>query len=212
MSEHTAATAAKSAVTLSTYCEHIYDKTKDSNLRLQHPSSVEEEKRNDRWMTIMNDEIIVIINMFSVVVFPDEEACEVIPTSWLTDGNQKTFYPEYKATRFWKAVTTFEIPKSHWKTCRICIKDILIKAKSKRDQYHILYLDTDGIQTDTDITENQTNINEDMRLHSSASSTRVATASQSLAATGLSEGTLFPSPWRNFASRSHTEDSQTDNP
>ncbi|KYN12731.1 hypothetical protein ALC57_15090, partial [Trachymyrmex cornetzi] len=114
------------------------------------------------------------VNMFSVVDFPDEEACEVIPTSWLTDGNQKTFYPEYKATRFWKAVTTFETPKPHWKTHSY----ILIKAKSKRDQYQ--YLDTDGIQTGTDVTENQTR-------------------------------KLFPSPWRNFESRSHTEDSQTDN-
>ncbi|KYM93775.1 hypothetical protein ALC62_15619, partial [Cyphomyrmex costatus] len=111
--------------------------------------------------------------------------------SWLTDGNRKTFYPEYKATRFWKAVTTFETPKSHWKTysCRILYQtDILIKAKSKRDQYQ--YLDTDGIQTDTDVTENQTNINEDMRSHSSASSTRIATTSQPRAITGLSEGKI----------------------
>ncbi|XP_070155222.1 uncharacterized protein [Polyergus mexicanus] len=59
--------------------------------------------------------------MFSVVDFPDEESCEVIPTSWLTDGNHKTFYPQYKGTRFWKAVTTFETPKSCWKThsCRV---------------------------------------------------------------------------------------------
>jgi len=43
--------------------------------------------------------------MFSVVDFPNEDSCEVIPTSWLTDGNHKTFYPYYKGTRFWKAVT-----------------------------------------------------------------------------------------------------------
>jgi len=59
--------------------------------------------------------------MFSVVDFPNEDSCEVIPTSWLTNGNHKTFYPHYKGTRFWKAVTTFETPKSNWKThsCRV---------------------------------------------------------------------------------------------
>lgn len=59
--------------------------------------------------------------MFSVVDFPDEETCEVVPTSWLIDENRKTFYPQYKGTRFWKAVTTLETPKQSWKThsCRL---------------------------------------------------------------------------------------------
>jgi len=58
--------------------------------------------------------------MFAVVDFSDEQTCEVVPTSWLTDENRKTFYPQYKGTRFWKAVTTLESPKS-WKTysCRL---------------------------------------------------------------------------------------------
>ncbi|XP_077279843.1 uncharacterized protein LOC143907157 isoform X1 [Temnothorax americanus] len=58
--------------------------------------------------------------------FPEEETCEVIPTFWLTDGNHKTFYPQYKGTRFWKAVTTFETPKSYWKHIHVefCIKQI----------------------------------------------------------------------------------------
>ncbi|XP_070152195.1 uncharacterized protein [Polyergus mexicanus] len=98
------------------------------------------------------------IKMFSVVDFPDEESCEVIPTFWLTDGNHKTFYPQYKGTRFWKAVTTFETPKSCWKThsCRVLYQtDLLTKAKSKKDGYQ--YLDTDEIQTGTEVIENKIN-------------------------------------------------------
>jgi len=62
--------------------------------------------------------------MFSVVDFPDEETCEVIPTFWLTDGNNKTFYPQYKGTRFWK--TVFETPKFYWKahSCRVLYKQV----------------------------------------------------------------------------------------
>ncbi|XP_070152197.1 uncharacterized protein [Polyergus mexicanus] len=72
------------------------------------------------------------IKMFSVVDFPDEESCEVIPTFWLTDGNHKTFYPQYKGTRFWKAVTTFETPKSCWKThsCRVLYQTDIDKEMS----------------------------------------------------------------------------------
>ncbi|XP_077279848.1 uncharacterized protein LOC143907157 isoform X5 [Temnothorax americanus] len=69
---------------------------------------------------------VVFLLNWIVVDFPEEETCEVIPTFWLTDGNHKTFYPQYKGTRFWKAVTTFETPKSYWKHIHVefCIKQI----------------------------------------------------------------------------------------